>query len=416
MRVPDTESPRTGGGRRAFCVFCGSLSLSVLTSARADGSSGPGNPLAAMDAVQRLNAARKLESDAGNTWLWVGIGAAVIAVAVGATALMILRNKAAQKRSRAAFRRHSERCGLRDEEVGFIARLARLAAMRDISNIFTDQAAFERGATALRASGRFRELSAGDKQHIEGMIQVLREKLGFARQTVPSSALAEMRDEQQLGEGDEISLVHRGRPAGYTATVAEVTGREVVVEPQVPLDDVKPGETWLVRFPGGGMIWEFDTQVVRAVDGRYVLNRPERLRFINRRRFPRVRAKRPMRLAAFGGLRTGAGEPTVTFLAGTITELAGPGLLIDTTLESSVGQGVLVVLPLREDAVLEGLGKVRRVLTEKGRPQGLAVELVGLNPNEVAELVRATNAAAQKKRSGEEDKQGQGQQAAQSAT
>jgi len=103
------------------------------------------------------------------------------------------------------------------------------------------------------------------------------------------------------------------------------------------------------------------------------------------------------------------------FVAGVVTELAGPGLRIESALAVDVGERVLVVFSLdEEDAdlmraeaggqpaaagkvsavrVVEDVGEVRHIRAA-GNGFSIAVELTSLKDSDVDELICATNAAS----------------------
>jgi len=107
------------------------------------------------------------------------------------------------------------------------------------------------------------------------------------------------------------------------------------------------------------------------------------------------------------------------FVPAVVTELAGPGLCIESRLELKVGDRVLVVFRLDEEEdqygapelegdrkatskIVEDIGEVRHV---KAIQDGfsIAVELIGLRDSEVSELIRATSAASLRTRSEGQD-------------
>src|SRR3990172_9578630 len=159
--------------------------------------------------------------------------------------------------------------------------------------------------------------------------------------------------------------------------------------------------------------------------GAYVIT-PVR-RFVNRRRFLRVSVSLRAFVARFPFMRTfeaagddkgdGADLPDASgktcappsFVPAVVTEMAGPGLRIESPLDVEAGERILVVFGLGEQGnkessrgdadhgksrpvILEGVGEVRHV---KAIESGLsiAVELTGLDDSDVDELIRATNAA-----------------------
>jgi hypothetical protein len=89
------------------------------------------------------------------------------------------------------------------------------------------------------------------------------------------------------------------------------------------------------------------------------------------------------------------------FVAGVVTELAGPGLRIESALAVDVGERVLVVFSLDEEGadlmravrVVEDVGEVRHIRAA-GNGFSIAVELTSLKDSDVDELICATNAAS----------------------
>jgi hypothetical protein len=204
----------------------------------------------------------------------------------------------------------------------------------------------------------------------------------------------------------------------------------------------KLGEFWRARYYFGVSVWEFDTSVVRCNGDILVLNHSDDMRFISRRRFLRVRVNKPAFIARFPfsrtlrpnsvssnkGLAVKQGSANASgniwgppeFIPATVTELGGPGLLIEAPLEAKAGDRILVIVNLsetidarpsnagfrlkpavggsisdtrRESRIVEDIGEVRHT---KAIQDGfsIAVELTGLSDSNVSELIRATNAAS----------------------
>ncbi len=189
--------------------------------------------------------------------------------------------------------------------------------------------------------------------------------------------------------------------------------------------EARAGDLWCVRYAFGVYVWEFDATAVTCTDTRLVLNHTDVVRFVNRRRFPRVAVTMPALVARFpfarrgvsslqaigggdeGAAALGIGAEAPVFVEGTIRELAGPGLRIDLPTQIPPGERVLVVFRPSENpagdastdfsgegrCIVEDIGQVRHSrVTSTG--VSVAVELVGLNEAEVDELVRITNAMA----------------------
>jgi hypothetical protein len=158
---------------------------------------------------------------------------------------------------------------------------------------------------------------------------------------------------------------------------------------------------------------------VRCDGQRLVLNHSETVQSTNRRRFPRVRVRGHALIAYLpfrqrlssrvdvtaAGVRTvswpAAGPPvseTPVFTEGRITELAGPGLLVEAPLPMHPGDRVLVVFTLDQDTApgvpggwgaISGIGRVRHC-RHSHAGTSIAVELTGLSDSEIDELAYIT--------------------------
>ena len=148
-----------------------------------------------------------------------------------------------------------------------------------------------------------------------------------------------------------------------------------------------------IRHARGHAAWEFDTRLLRYDGQKAAIEHSRDLRAVNFRRFPRV----PTKMQAGGTVfpfHTDSDEPPLDFLPASIVEIAGPGLLIKLPVALEVGQNVLVRVPLDEHRAVQGLAKVRRIVTNKPGGPFAAVEFIELAPEELAELTRMTNLAA----------------------
>jgi len=98
-----------------------------------------------------------------------------------------------------------------------------------------------------------------------------------------------------------------------------------------------------------------------------------------------------------------------------VTELAGPGLRVEASLDVSMNERILVVFKLEQtpsegqgaedtpgSRIIEDIGIVRRV-----EPQGdtldIGIELIGLSDADIDELVRVTNLGARVSRKEREE-------------
>jgi hypothetical protein len=170
-----------------------------------------------------------------------------------------------------------------------------------------------------------------------------------------------------------------------------------------------------VHYHVGASVWEFDASEVSCNGNILVLNHSEDIRFINRRRFLRVPVNNKAFIARFpfeGTCMANASgdnfEPP-EFVPALVTEMAGPGLRIETQLDVKPGDRILVVFRLDEEKsqdlglqssgktlaskIVEDIGKIRHVKAIQGG-FSIAVELTGLGDSDINTLIRATNEAS----------------------
>ena len=327
----------------------------------------------------------------GGSVTWWIIVSTILVTLVAVLVILIQQRRQRERRSRLSFLADSDCMGLTDEERNLLSYVAKAAGVGSYETVFTMEAAFEQGMAALLRSEHVTSMSEEGRVYMSALLGSLRDKLGFhladAQETMISSS-------RQIAQGARMSVVQRGEPNPFEVTVAQCTAMELVVEPEVYVETGR-GELWLVRYCDGGSIWEFDAPVLRQRDGKVVLGHSEHVRFINRRRFPRIKVRREALVAPFPFSRTSHQHDTPEFLPATLAELAGPGLVLEAPIQLGVGERALVVMKMKQQRVIGGLGKVRRFTAGPSGMNVLAVELVGLNASEMAELVRETNAAAQ---------------------
>jgi hypothetical protein len=317
--------------------------------------------------------------------------------------------------------------------------MATRARLKRNESIFTMVTAFDRGAAGLTKETLARQ-GAGTSKHLSAELSVLREKLGFQKQR-PATKLSKP-SSRQIPTGKKLYITH-GRtyePANIESTVIKNDDMELAVKLAMPLES-SPGELCRVRYNFGASVWEFDASVVNCHGGILILNHSDDVRFINRRRFLRVRVNKPAFIARFPFAKTlppnnsnaegsGYGSAGISgdtwgppeFATAAVTELAGPGLRIETPLEVKVGERVVVILKVSEEdgqdsitrrkgtsprsvlaqegktapsRIVEDIGEVRHTkATQNGF--SVAVELTGLSDSNVNELIRAANAASLK--------------------
>jgi hypothetical protein len=316
---------------------------------------------------------------------------------------------------------------LSNRECQLLAIVANKAGLKRPESIFTMGAAFGIGAARVLEEGIGGERTDGDSELSKTEISFLREKLGFGKQP---SAMGEsaggpkVLSSRQIPAGKKLYVTRRKARAStdIEATVKRNSEAELAVTLTTPVKVIF-GETWCVRYYSGASVWEFDTTVISYDGDTLVLNHSNNVRFVNRRRFLRVETRLRCFVAYFPFARVFAGRGAAgaedvgtgrdmagtssdkwgppEFVAGVVTELAGPGLRIESALAVDVGERVLVVFSLDEEGadlmravrVVEDVGEVRHIRAE-GNGFSIAVELTSLKDSDVDELICATNAAS----------------------
>ena len=334
------------------------------------------------------------------------------------------------------FVEYAEKRGLSERERQILQDIAINAGLKRNESIFTLPAAFERGAVQMIEEGLVEQGGEQSKQ-LQTELSFLREKLGFRKQhpaSMGSVIKSEKRSSRQIPAGKKL-YISKSNILGsgdIECTITKNDDKELTVELERPIE-ATVGEVWRGRCYFGASVWEFETRLVKYNGNTLVLNHSDKIRFVNRRCFHRVSMNKSAFIARFPfsrmvnvgsesdkegivnrdlGKTSGAAWGPPEFVPAVLTELAGPGLCIESTLEVKTGEKVLVMFKLDEEkdvntpeanadykilsTIIEDIGEVRNV---KAIENGLsiAVELTDLSDSEVNELIRATNAASIRK-------------------
>jgi len=351
----------------------------------------------ALPLEERLRGLRDVPAaGADSPWLWpalVGGGVVVIAAAV---LIHLARRRGRIRAAWGEFTRLAQEAGLSDEERGLVAAIARLAGLgRSPQGIFTDEKAFGAGLARLVDSGRPGRASGHSYAMCTRCIYLvsLHEKLGFE----PTGSGKEVAQAIQLGylePGTALTVFRQTRPENLQVFVTgrRDQGRELFVLPEVPLE-AHAGETWTVRYPRAGTLWEFDAKVVSNMADEIVIRPGGQARWVNRRRFARVPVCRPAQVALFPFHRAEGNMSAPEFVPARLVDIGGPGMRIEASLEAAVGDRLLVVAEL-PNRVMEIMGMVRHVRPAEGEQWQIALELTGLDTSQIAELTQVTNELA----------------------
>jgi hypothetical protein len=344
---------------------------------------------------QRLQSARSsFRHGGGNPWFWPLIGLIILAGTVCTLAGISLWKESRRKKKWQAFTRKANKFGLSQGERGLLYEVAKLTKVDPPVDIFSSQDHFEEGAKSIETyvpSGK----SHPDVCGACGFIHTVREKLGFDT-PIPDDKPTSV-NLGKIHPGSVLTVIRQTAPDRFEVTACGHTEEgELLVQPEPPLE-CHPGQSWVVRYPDGGNLWEFDGWVSKNLHGVIAVKPAGALRLINRRRFARTPARKRAHVARFPFTRKPEELPELPeFVAADVAEIGGPGLRLKAPILVSMGEVMLVVTELQRGEVVEAVGVVRRVDHQDPEGSDFAVELVGLTSSDVSELVKQTNAAAVK--------------------
>jgi len=342
-------------------------------------------PLAKLDAVRRLGAAQRMSSSSmGGSWIWIVMILGGLLLATGAAVGLVTYVRTRRRRAWQAFEKRARETGLTEEERSLLSKMVLQAGIAPPVDVFTSEEGFKRVMAAAASAGPAHSTSGaaptgvcGQCVHVRMLCDKL-EKLGFQVPRDDSDLIS-----IDLGPtADSNALASLRRDGGRALEKATVRVNPV---------EVWQGESLLVRYPKGNVMWEFDAWLSSAEEELVV--RPfGAARWVDRRRFERVPTDTLAYVAPFTFERAEPVGEAHRFVAARLTEIAAIGLRFIAPVEAQVGQRMLVVLVLSDQRHVEAMGIVRRCWEETEEGHDFAVELVGLHSDEVEQLARETEA------------------------
>ncbi len=377
-----------------------------------------GGAVVALTPVERWSAARRLSSKGdpiqymSQNWFYLAAGAALIILFGLLWWVSHKRKPVSEELARELFSENAIRRGLSSRERQILLAIVMRSGLGQSHDIFATVDAFDRGARKLLAEC-VRTRNPDEIERLKTEVSFLREKLGFkALRTRGRLTTAWRPSSRDIPVGKTVEVTRRRHRSEATirGEVVRNDDIELALELETPVES-QAGDFWRARYTYGMSVWEFDTTVVSCQEKRVVFDHVDNVRFVNRRRFPRVAVAMPALVAVFPFMRRasaraghsakadergGLGPPA--FVRGVVTELAGPGLRIEAPLQVRTGDRVLVVFkPTETDGsqaagsyAIEDVGQVRHRRDADGGVS-IAVELIGLSEGEIDELVRITN-------------------------
>lgn len=389
----------------------------------------------ALTSVERFEAMRNLNPDfMVERWFITGGIVAIIFLSVLFFAISFNRMMQERRSSSQLFDEFAEKRGLTARECQILFKVACKARLKRNESIFTLVTAYDRGVSRITKEGLTGHQTSEERKQLKMELSFLREKLGFKKRipltTISPSKLKKL-SSRQIPINKKVHLTRRQsqQSEDIEAIIVKNSDTELAVRLSEPVK-ISFGELWCVRYYFGSSVWEFDTSVTSYDGDTLFLNHNDNVKFINRRRFLRVPVKMSGFVARFTFERSltesignGGGGPVMSrnlangsalkwsppkFIPAVITELAGPGLRIETPLQVKVGERILVVFNLSQEhdsnmanngmksnvpQIVQDIGEVRHIKPVRNG-LSIAVELTGLSDSNVNDLICATNATS----------------------
>jgi len=371
--------------------------------------------LLGLTATERWAAAREIGPRSVPQQWFVMIGVALLLVLL-VLFLVTSYRRHQQSRGRQAkeFDVGALRRGLTARERQILLAIAGRSRLGRPQDIFHEMEALDRGAVQLLAECAHTR-TPQEITELKAEIAALRQKLDIRPVVGGGAAVRGRSSSREIPVGKFIELTGRRDNQAVALRVEVLRNDEIelAVALRTPLGS-KPGDSWLARYYSGLSAWEFRTSTVRCNDQRLVLSHSDDIHFVNRRRFQRVAVHWAALVAPLPFIRSDlaagetdsqhaavsrpAAECAPTFVEGTVTEFAGPGLRIEAPLPVQVEDRVLVVFRLAgspggagaSPRTVAGIGRVRH-RREMGQGQSIAVELTGLSDTEINDLASLMN-------------------------
>ncbi len=381
-----------------------------------------------LTSLERFEAMRRLSTNfaANKSFILTGI-LIVIVLFLLLLCINVLREIREKKTEQKIFLSYAQQSGLDKEESRFLYNLAGKTGLKYLDSVLAVGANVEQKDDML-VSGR----SSEEAKQVKNRLSFIREKLSYQRQlNAEKTGLLQSRNlsTKQIPVERKLYINRRGRNLsdGIEVTVTENTETELVVKLPKPIKIVF-GEMWTIQYHFGPAVWEFESAIMSYDGNMLVFNHTDNVRYINRRKFLRVPVHIPACISEFPFTRNDLQMPQEAkgadaqnkvsavefklpqFAPAVVTELAGPGLRIETSLQLKQGQRVMVMFAvdekLKEGSASQGnikpqikqiedIGIVRHIKPIENSLSA-AVELTGLSDTEINELVKTTNAVSVK--------------------
>lgn len=357
--------------------------------------------LGTLTPYERLEAMRQL--DAGSRSLFtdkwfVLLGWSLIfLLAITFFVVHRMRIEKERKQIRRQFDELAEKLDITAAEREILEAITARSGLRRNDAIFSHPDAFENGLARLMQDVFADGHNLVYRKKLQAAVYSIKQKLGYLKVEAaerPRSIKEQSSRYIPVGKTVQLLLSERDDARPLPAEVVANDEYELVVRPDIPLN-CRSGQVWLVRYNAGSVTWQFSAITLGCSEKGLELNHTDRVRFVNRRRFPRVSVRKDAVIARLPMMRPAQkiDDLRPVFFDAEISEISGCALRIRTELVPSVNERVLVVFELEPGRIVQDVGQVRDI---RKTPLGLVliVDLIGLNDRAADELVRMTHQLA----------------------
>lgn len=360
--------------------------------------------LSELSVTDRLNAMKQLNTGANssiltNKWFVLLGWSSIIMLLI----LLVAVRKSRLERERISiqsrFDDYACKLDLSNEERSILEAICRCAGVKYKDTIYTSRDVFDRGLRYLMQEIFVVDQGSEEREKLHTLIFSIKEKLSFVKSDSDKGLINHVGKEKssrQIPVGT-VLMVSSSDDTSESWTRAEVIQNdryEIQLQPEHAVS-CKSGIPMKVRYSNAAVTWEFEAITMHYSQDDLVLNHSEQIRYVNRRRFERIKLKRPAKIApfpVFEQVETNR-DWDIIFSPAVITEIAGTGLRIKTDLAVSVFQRVLMMFELCSDRIVRDVAEVRDIREEKDGCS-IVVELIGFNTKALNELLTTVNQLA----------------------
>jgi hypothetical protein len=348
--------------------------------------------LASTNALQRWQGARETPPWYFG-WQWIVTALGVVAGLIALRIVLIGRMRKSILRE--AEERYARDKTLSTAELELLTKLIQQSGLTRSEPRFALEQAFNIGVGNYLNSDQFNDLSEEIRFSEKKMISQLRDKLGIELETAATDYSTSL-----LPVGTQLILVD-AEPFEHLHLEVEHNDEDAFLVKVSPMFECRPNQSLLLRYYDGDQVWQISTQIIdiQPDTATLVLQHDPEMKTVNVRRFNRVPVRQRGLVSRFEFHAADNRLHTPNFAGAIITEIAGPGLLLQSDLAARVGDRLAIIMELAAGKVFQGVGRVRRAGQRDGRGC-YGVELIDLKPTQVAELMSITNAAAIERKKG----------------